>query len=132
MSFRAFVGDKQMSSCLKAILESLAPGNPYVVCLYGAPIRQSATGDIGRGNFNNRPRGGRKAGKADADSTHCCSPDAGIDACSRPALFLPGAWPMMVGSRRLQSLHCRSQLKSVIDLWQTVVTTVQSKAKVSG
>src|SRR5258705_5420252 len=85
-----------MSTCVKAILERLAPGNPYIVCLYCAPIRQSATSDIGRGNVNNRQRGGRKAGKADADSTPCCSPDAGIDSRPRPA-FSNGAWPMNAG-----------------------------------
>src|SRR5438045_210569 len=90
MSFCAFVSDQQMSSCLKAILERLAPGNLDVVCQYCAPIRQSTTGDIGRGNFNNLPRGGRKAGKAGPDSTHCCSPDAGIDPRPRPASFSTG------------------------------------------
>src|SRR5882757_9627953 len=82
-----------MSSCLKAILESLAPGNPYVVGLYCAPIRQSATSDIGRGNFNNRSRRGGKTGKAGADSAHCCSPDAGIDSRPRPASFSTGCMP---------------------------------------
>src|SRR3981081_3550675 len=79
-----------MPSCLKAIFESLAPGNPYVVCLYCAPIRQSATSAVRGGDFNNRLREGRKTRRADADTTHCCSPDAGIGSCPRPA-FLPPA-----------------------------------------
>src|ERR687892_116495 len=69
MPFCAFVSDQQMSLCLKAIFESLAPGNSYVVSLYPAPIRQMATCDIGRGNRDNRQRGRRNTGGA--DSTHC-------------------------------------------------------------
>jgi len=52
MTFCAFVSDQQMSSSLKAVFESLAPGNLYRVRLYCAPIRKLATSDIGRRNFN--------------------------------------------------------------------------------
>src|SRR5437879_12455656 len=44
----------------------LAPDNSYVVSLYRAPIRQSATRDIGRGNCDNRQRGRRNTGNADS------------------------------------------------------------------
>src|SRR5258705_10616033 len=68
MPFCAFVSDQQKSLCLKAILESLAPDNSYVISLYPAPIRQLATCDIGWGNVNN-PQGGRRNSEH-ADSTH--------------------------------------------------------------
>src|SRR5437879_13519409 len=106
MSFRAFVGDQQMSSCLKAILESLAPGNSDVVCLYCAPIRQAATRDIARGNFDNRQRGGRKTRRADADTTHGCSPEAGIDSCPRSAFFPPGVTTVEVKGES-KPMNCR-------------------------
>src|SRR2546428_776833 len=68
MPFCAFVSDQQMSLRLKAILESLAPDNSYVVSLYPAPIRQLATCDIGWGNVNN-PHG-RRRNSENATSTH--------------------------------------------------------------
>src|ERR1700722_1991133 len=52
--FGAFVSDQQMSSRMKAVFERLAPGNSDVVCLYCAPMRQSATGDIGGRNVDDR------------------------------------------------------------------------------
>src|SRR6266478_9768247 len=52
ISFRAFVSDQQMSSRLKAVFESFAPGNSHVVRLYCAPSRLSAAGDIRRRNVD--------------------------------------------------------------------------------
>src|SRR5712691_1084523 len=77
-----------MSSSLKAVFESLAPGNLYRVRLYCAPIRELATSDIGRRNFNDRSRRGGKTRKANADVTHSCSPDTCIGPLPRPAVFL--------------------------------------------
>src|SRR5258708_23932613 len=54
LPFCPFVGDQQMTPSLKAVFESLAPGNLYDICLYDAPFRQSATRDIGCPNFDNR------------------------------------------------------------------------------
>src|SRR5882672_12023052 len=62
-----------MPSSLKAVFESLAPGNPYCVCLYCAPIRRLATINVGRRNFDDRWRDGTKTRKADTDVIHYCS-----------------------------------------------------------
>src|SRR5258708_8619014 len=53
VSLCAFVDDQQMSPSLKAVFESLAPGNLYRVRLYRAPIRQAATTNIARRNLYN-------------------------------------------------------------------------------
>jgi hypothetical protein len=59
-----------MPTSLKAVLEGPAPGNLDRVCLDCAPIRQSATSDIGRRNFNDRSMGGMKARRVNAGASH--------------------------------------------------------------
>jgi len=66
-----------MAPSLKAVFESLAPGNLYDICLYDAPIRQSATRDIGGRNFDDRWRSRGMPCKAEADITHDCAPEYG-------------------------------------------------------
>src|ERR1700688_1284570 len=67
MAFCTFVGDQHASRSLKAVLRRRAPGDLYRVCRYCAPIRQSATSDIGRRNVNDRWKGRTKARRLEAD-----------------------------------------------------------------
>src|ERR1700755_3322231 len=81
---------------MKAVLESLAPGNSDVVCLYCTPMRQSAMSDI-RGS-NSDDQWSRDAGtrKTRADVGHACFPrhlnslssaqTAGIVRCAQIAV----------------------------------------------
>src|SRR6266849_1401705 len=91
-----------MAPSLKAVFESLAPGNLYDICLYDAPIRQSATRDIGGRNFDDRQRSRGMPCQAEADITHDCAPDTGMGFCPRAA-SLAECMAMMVDSK--PSLH---------------------------
>jgi hypothetical protein len=85
-----------MTPSLKAVFESLAPGNLYDICLYDAPFRQSAARDIGWRNFDDRWRNWGMPRNAEADFTHDCALDTGMGFFSSAGVSrLPEGWRLI-------------------------------------
>src|ERR1700761_9456463 len=73
LPFGPFIGDQQVPPSVKAVFESFASGNVYNVRLYDAPMRQSATHDIGGRNLDDRWRSWAMPCGAEAVITHDCA-----------------------------------------------------------